>query len=46
MTFIVNQDGVVYQKDLGQDTDKLASAMSEYNPDRVGRPQIDQQHRH
>lgn len=38
MTFIVNQDGVVYQKDLGQDTDKLASEMSEYNPDKSWAP--------
>ena len=33
MTFIVNQDGVVYEKDLGQDTAKTASAMIEFNPD-------------
>lgn len=33
MTFIVDQDGVVYQKDLGTDTDKVAGAMTEYNPD-------------
>ncbi len=33
MTFIVNQDGVVYQKDLGKRTDVLAKAMKEYNPD-------------
>jgi hypothetical protein len=32
MTFIVNQDGVVYQKDLGKKTDALAKAMKEYNP--------------
>jgi hypothetical protein len=32
MTFIVNQDGVVYQKDLGQKTSVLAKAMKEYNP--------------
>jgi hypothetical protein len=32
-TFIVNQDGSVHEKDLGPDTEKLASAMSEYNPD-------------
>lgn len=38
MTFIVNQDGVVYEKDLGQDTEKLAAAMSEYNPDRSWQP--------
>jgi hypothetical protein len=35
MTFIVDQDGVVYQKDLGPDTDKVASAMMEYNPDKT-----------
>jgi hypothetical protein len=33
MTFIVNQDGVVYQKDLGTDTQSIASAMTEYNSD-------------
>jgi len=38
MTFIVNQDGVVYEKDLGEDTEKLAAAMSEYNPDRSWAP--------
>ena len=29
MTFIVNQDGVVYQKDLGPQTAELAAAMQE-----------------
>jgi hypothetical protein len=38
MTFIVNQDGVVYEKDLGQDTSKLAGAMSEFNPDNSWQP--------
>jgi hypothetical protein len=33
MTFITNYDGEVYQKDLGEDTAKLASAMIDYNPD-------------
>jgi Protein of unknown function (DUF2950) len=33
MTFIVNQDGVVYQKDLGKKTEVLAKDMKEYNPD-------------
>jgi hypothetical protein len=32
MTFIVNEDGTVYQKDLGKKTDVLAKAMKEYNP--------------
>jgi hypothetical protein len=33
MTFIINQQGRVYQKNLGPNTAKLASAMTEYNPD-------------
>ena len=33
MTFIVNQDGVVYQKDLGDDTEKLALGLTAYDPD-------------
>ena len=33
MTFIVNHDGVVYQKDLGKKTEKTALAMKLYNPD-------------
>jgi hypothetical protein len=33
MTFIVNQQGRVYQKDLGPKTAKLAADMKEYDPD-------------
>jgi hypothetical protein len=33
MTFIVNQEGRVYQTDLGPDTSKIASKMSAYDPD-------------
>jgi Protein of unknown function (DUF2950) len=33
MTFVVNQDGVVYQKDLGPSTAATASAMTVYDPD-------------
>jgi hypothetical protein len=33
MTFIVNQDGVVFQKDLGKKTEALGKAMQEYNLD-------------
>jgi hypothetical protein len=33
MTFIVNQDGVVHQKDLGRQTDATVAAMTVYNPD-------------
>ncbi|HEY6384757.1 MAG TPA: DUF2950 domain-containing protein [Candidatus Acidoferrum sp.] len=34
-TFIVSYDGIVYQKILGPDTAKLASAMERYNPDKT-----------
>jgi hypothetical protein len=33
MTFIVNQQGRVYQKNLGRDTAHIAGAMKEYDPD-------------
>ena len=33
VTFIVNQHGIVYQKDLGPYTEKISSAMTEYDPD-------------
>jgi len=33
MTFIVNQDGVVFQKDLGDDTAAAADAMKSFDPD-------------
>lgn len=33
MSFIVNQDGVVYQKNLGANTVKVAPAMTTFNPD-------------
>ncbi len=32
MTFIVGEDGAVYQKDLGKKTEALGKAMKEYNP--------------
>jgi hypothetical protein len=32
MTFIVGQDGVVYEKDLGKKTQAAAKSMKEYNP--------------
>jgi len=32
MTFIVNEDGVVYQKDLGKNTAVIAKSIKEYNP--------------
>jgi Protein of unknown function (DUF2950) len=33
MTFIVNQDGEVWQRDLGEDTAKAALAITQFNPD-------------
>ncbi len=33
MTFVVNHQGVVHQKDLGKDTEHIARAMQAYNPD-------------
>lgn len=35
MTFIVNHAGVVYQKDLGPRTAKLAEGMTSFNPDQT-----------
>ncbi len=35
MTFIVNHDGVVYEKDLGKETAKIAGAMTKYDPDKT-----------
>jgi hypothetical protein len=35
MTFIVNHDGVVYEKDLGKDTEKITTAMKKFDPDRT-----------
>lgn len=34
MTFIVNQDGKVYQRNFGAKTGDIAASLSEYNPDR------------
>jgi len=33
MTFIVNHDGVVHEKDLGAQTASIAAGMTRYNPD-------------
>jgi hypothetical protein len=33
MTFIVNQNGIVLQKDLGTDTEKVANAITAFDPD-------------
>jgi Protein of unknown function (DUF2950) len=33
MTFLVGQDGVVYEKDLGPHTSQIAKTLAQYNPD-------------
>ena len=33
MTFLVNAQGIVFQKDLGPDTEQLAAAVTVYDPD-------------
>jgi hypothetical protein len=33
MTFIVNQDGIVWERDLGSETEATARAMTAYDPD-------------
>jgi hypothetical protein len=33
MTFLINQDGVLLQKDMGKTTKEIASAMTEFDPD-------------
>jgi len=38
MTFVVDQDGQVYQKDLGPNTEQIASAMVSYDPDARWQP--------
>lgn len=37
MTFIVNQDGIVFQKNLGPDTARIARRMTTYDPDQTWR---------
>ena len=33
MTFMINQDGVLLQKDLGKTTTETATAMTKFDPD-------------
>jgi len=33
MTFIINQEGILFQKDLGKTTAETVTAMTEFNPD-------------
>jgi len=34
MTFLVNHDGVVYDKDLGPETAGVARKITQFNPDK------------
>ncbi len=45
MTFVVDADGVVHEKDLGRDTKVVARAMNAYNPDASWRHGDDEQER-
>ena len=38
MTFLVNQRGLVFEKDLGEDTANLAAALETYDPDKTWTP--------
>lgn len=38
MTFMVNQQGRVYQKDLGEETDEIVNNMKAYDPDQGWKP--------
>ena len=44
MTFIVGEDGVVYQKDLGSRTAVLAKAMKDYSPNSTWQKVEDDEH--
>jgi Protein of unknown function (DUF2950) len=41
MTFIVNNDGDVFEKDLGEGTARIASRMSSFDPDHTWRKVVD-----
>ena len=41
MTFVVDKSGIVYQKDLGGETAKIAGAYSAYDPDETWTPVAD-----
>jgi hypothetical protein len=43
MTFIIGEDGAVYEKDLGKKTDVAAKTMKEYNPNASWRKTDDEQ---
>ena len=38
MTFLVDQSGIVYEKDLGEQTEELVGEMKAYSPDSTWKP--------
>jgi hypothetical protein len=38
MTFVVNHNGIVYERNLGKDTDTVAPAIEAYDPDKNWKP--------
>ena len=38
MTFTINQNGVVFDKDLGKNTEEVAKTITEFNPDKTWKP--------
>ena len=38
MTFMVNQQGIVYEKDLGPKTEEMVKALTKYDPDETWKP--------
>ena len=41
MTFIINNDGDIYEKDLGSGTAQLAPRMTSFNPDHTWKKVVD-----
>jgi hypothetical protein len=41
MTFIINHEGDIYEKDLGEGTARIASQMTNFNPDHTWRKVVD-----
>jgi hypothetical protein len=41
MSFMVNQDGIVFDKDLGEETEKVVQSISVYDPDMSWEPVAD-----
>ena len=45
MTFLVNHDGTVFQKDLGPRTPAIAGAMTAFNPDHTWKKVVETEQR-